>query len=73
MKTCECTDEVLCEKAKRLWKYTSNKGRKAYSYHRMNSLGLLDPMGNMTHGVVGIRARNMTPDGIRINITEMQL
>jgi len=42
---CNCSDDVLCSDAKKLWKLKSFKGRKKYSDHRLNALGLMNDMG----------------------------
>lgn len=55
---CGCTDDSLCKEGKRLWKLKSFKGRKAYSYHRMKALGLLDEQGKANRGVESIWATN---------------
>jgi len=56
---CGCTDDSLCDLAKKLWRMTSSKGRQKYNNHRQLAL-------NSDSCVDSYWANNITPDGEKI-------
>ena len=58
---CDCTGDILCSQAKKLWNQSSFKNRSLYSIHRCLALGL-DPRYN------SFRSLNTDSEGKKLKL-----
>jgi hypothetical protein len=61
---CGCTENVLCEEAKRLWNKTTFGDRRIYSIHRCRALNIPYEEGN------DMRSLNKNSEGKKLKLNE---